>query len=164
MRPKYPEYVGFGSEFHAKQDELFKSRKFVKFGINFKQIYHNLYLQNDEFSGVLDMLMQCDNEVIAIEFKDQKSLSLSKGAKMQLIAYSKLASSHFGLPFSRVILCAGNNLKFRFFDITADDLAEFDRVITQIKTLLKNENFPSSSASAAACEQCEFKNFCDDRE
>ena len=33
-----------------------------------------------------------------------------------------------------------------------------------MKVILENENFPNSSASLAACAQCEFRNYCDDRE
>lgn len=162
--PKYPQYVKTGSEFHAYQDELFKSRKFLKFKIDFKKVHKNLYLENEKFCGVLDLLFECDNEIIAVEFKNQSKPILSKGAKMQLIAYSKLASEHFGKPFHRVILCYSNNLKFKIFEIYKEDLACFDRTLTQMQALLEKQYLPESSASTAAYEQCEFRNYCDDRE
>lgn len=162
--PKYQEYVKHGSEFHAYQDELFKSRKFLKFRLNFKKAHKNLYLENEKFCGVLDLVFECDDEIIVVEFKNQSKPILSKGAKMQLIAYSKLASKHFKKPFYRVILCYSNNLKFKIFEIYKEDLAYFDKTLTQIQDLLKKGYFPQSSASITACAQCEFKNYCDDRE
>ena len=83
---------------------------------------------------------------------------------MQLIAYSKLASKHFKKPFHRVILCYSNNLKFKIFEIYKEDLAYFDKTLTQIQDLLEKGYFPQSSASITVCAQCEFKNYCDDRE
>lgn len=164
ISPVYPKHVEFGVDFHEKQNELFKKRSFAKFGINFKEIHKNLYLQNDEFGGILDMVLVCDDEIIVAEFKDQTNLNLNKGTKMQLIAYAKLASNHFKLPFHRVILCSGNNLKFKIYNIANVDLIEFDKTIKNINLLLQNEIFPDSSANLNACRQCEFLNYCDDRE
>lgn len=164
IAPKYPKHVEFGLDYHAKQDELFRKRNFAKFGIEFKEIHKNLYVENDEFSGVLDMILVCDDEIIVCEFKDQTNLNLNKGTKMQLIAYAKLASKRFNLPFHRAILCSGNNLKFKIYSITNADLSEFEKVIANIKTLMHLGSFPDSSANLNACKQCEFLNYCDDRE
>ena len=112
----------------------------------------------------MDLVFECDDEIIVVEFKNQSKPILSKGAKMQLIAYSKLASEHFKKPFYRVILCYSNDLKFKIFEIYKEDLAYFDKTLTQIQDLLEKGYFPQSSASITACAQCEFKNYCDDRE
>lgn len=164
IKPKYPEYVKFGLEFHAKQDELFKSRKFDKFKLKFIKAHKNLYLENEKMCGVCDLVFECEDEIVVAEFKNQAKPTINKGTKMQLIAYSKLASSYFKKPFKRVIMCYSNNLKFKIYNIKDGDLAEFDKVINDIDKMLNNGNFPESSANSAACDQCEFKNFCDDRE
>lgn len=160
----YPEYVKAGVEFHAKQDELFKSRKFSKFQIPYIKIYNNFYLENNELCGVADLILECDDEIIVAEFKNQGTLRPSAGSKMQLIAYSKLASEFFNKPFNKIILCHGKNLKFKIFQINQADIANFNKILEQMKGILENENFPNSSASLAACAQCEFRNYCDDRE
>ena len=114
--------------------------------------------------GVADLILECDDEIIVAEFKNQGTLRLSAGSKMQLIAYSKLASEFFNKPFNKIILCHGKNLKFKIFQINQADIANFNKILEQMKGILENENFPNSSASLAACAQCEFRNYCDDRE
>ncbi len=164
IRPVYPAYVGEGNRFHDKQSSLFNKRNFAKFHIKFNEVYQNLYLNDDKIYGVADLIFVCDDEIIALEFKNQKNLNLNRGTKMQLIAYSLLASKRFKKPFYRVILCCENNLKFKIYQISGVDLAKFDETLSQMQNLLENEIFPDSSASPAMCANCEFKNFCDDRE
>lgn len=164
IKPIYPLYVNDGVKFHDKQNELFKTRKFKKFHIDFKEIYKDYYLEDGKLYGICDLLLVCDDEIIVGEFKDQANLKLSKGAKMQLIAYSRLAKKKLNKDFHRVILISGNNLKFKFYNIMQKDLDDFDKIILEIEELLDSELFPNSSVSKEACMQCEFLNFCSDRE
>ena len=164
IKPVYPEYVNSGSQYHNRQNELFKNRKFIKFKLPIIKAHSNLYLQNQSMQGIADLVLECQNEIIVAEFKNQNKPILNKGTKMQLIAYSKLASSHFAKPFSKIMLICGSNLKFKIFDIKSNDLAQFDSLIGQIDKMIEREQFPQSYASLAACMQCEFKNYCDDRE
>lgn len=164
IKPLYPEYVSLGTQYHNRQNELFKSRKFLKFKLPIIKVYNNLYLQDLSMSGIADLVIECKDEIIVAEYKNQNKPILSTGAKMQLIAYSILASKYLNKPFSKIMLICSNNLKFKIFDITNDDLIKFDKVINSIKKMIDQEIFPHSNASMAACMQCEFKNYCDDRE
>lgn len=164
IKPSYPEHVKLGVEFHIKQDELLRNRTFAKFKLKILKTYPNFYLANDELCGISDLILECENEIIIIEFKNQNKPILNKGTKLQLLAYSKLASSYFKKPFYRYILCYGNNLKFKIFDVKHSDLIELEKTLKEMNKILEKQNFPDSSANQNACEQCEFKNFCDDRE
>lgn len=164
IKPVYPEYVNSGSQYHNKQNELFKNRKFIKFKLPIIKAHSNLYLQDSSMQGVADLVLECQNEIIVAEFKNQTKPILNKGTKMQLIAYSKLASKHFNKPFFKIMLICSNNLKFKIFNVKSDDLAQFNSTIDKINKMLNQEPFPQSCASIAACMQCEFKNYCDDRE
>lgn len=164
ITPKYPKHVDFGNNFHKKQDELFKSRTFAKLGLSEYKAYKNQYLEDEELCGVCDMLFVGVDEVVVLEFKQSDNLNLSNGAKMQLLAYAKMASKTYAKPCKRVILCSSNHLKHKVFNVFPNDFARLKRVVKDMKNLLDNGVFPNSSASLNACNQCEFFNYCDDRE
>ncbi len=165
IKPVYPMHVEQGSIYHKKQDNLFSIRDFTKLNISYNEKLNNVYLEDETLGlcGLVDMCFICDNEVIAVEYKDTNKSSISYAHKMQLAAYSLLLSNTYKKDSSRCIIIYGNNVRFHEVFIKEQDILQLKKILSKINKMVEKAVFPDSSAGEKKCLQCEYLNYCDDR-
>ena len=118
---------------------------------------------NLRLHGKPDLIIKNSEVVIPVEFK-LRATPVRKGTKLQLCAYGMLASERFGLPspFGLIVGHKDNKTVVIDFDVSLKEQVSFTRqaIIDMVDASLK----PPSSATNHQCGQCEYLNFCNDRE
>lgn len=165
LQPATPLWVKQGEDYHAKQQELFKRRNLSRFGLE-QAIWHfelSLWHNDLSFHGKPDALLELDEEVIPLEFKMTGSKPLPSQI-VQLTAYGLLAEKSMGKICKRGFLLYEERGKTH--EIIFDELRK-QKVFEVAMRILDNESrplLPDSSAGEHQCGQCEYLNYCNDRE
>ena len=166
VAPTSPLWVEQGIENHVRQAMLEKRRGLRRFGLDGYEKMFNVTLKSETLGihGIVDGILKGESDIHVLEFKPSAE-SVPPAYWIQATGYGLIAAEHFGLPLQGIhILCGkkgktvsriGNELA------TAIDAAR--RVIAEIRECIECGLMPASSASDAKCIQCEFVNFCNDR-
>lgn len=154
-----------GLNLHKRQTMLFKRRNLEKFG--FKDAYqkHNVSLKSDKYGihGICDAILFTSDELCPLEFKLESSNNIPKGHVLQLAAYALVAEQQFEKPCYKLFILYGQRGHTMQIDFDEKLKNQVKTTVKQIKQNLQSPLLPHSSASDAQCGQCEYLNFCADR-
>jgi len=154
-----------GVTLHNRQRMLDRRRNLSRYHIENATLRHDIYLQSPLLGlhGICDALLETDTAVYPIEFKLSPQRP-TKGQVIQLIAYALLAEEQFQKPspFGFVLFGdRGTTCEVLFDDAKRHKL---DKVVEEIRCNLQHPLLPASAANENQCGQCEYLNFCADRE
>jgi len=160
-----PPWAKQGMEHHEIQEKLMKHRQLTRFGLDVANLTFQVRMTDLEngFHGVADAILETDSEVYPVEIK-HTNFQPSTGHKLQLCAYAMLAETHFLKPSPRGFFMLGDAGQVKVLEFDTKLRIQTTNVLYKIVELLKDGTKPHSSASEAQCGQCEFLNFCNDRE
>lgn len=113
--------------------------------------------------GFVDALILTELYAIPIEFK-LTCPKPTKGQKQQLAAYALLAQKEFNKSINEAFISYGNKGKAHKIIIDEKLIRETKKTITKIDNMIKRQAMPDSSATARQCGQCEYINYCNDRD
>lgn len=159
-----PGWVRQGTRFHEKQAAVFRRRTLKRFGLEEGTMRHAVSAREPRLGihGKLDALIELPEEIIPLEFK----LSGSKPAPNQinqLVAYGVALGRQYRKPCRRGFLVFGK--KGRSFEVVFDRKM-FQKMLLTIHAIRRNVyagQLPHSNAGPAKCGQCEYINYCNDR-
>ena len=155
-----------GVEFHQRESMLMKRRNLQQFGINNPVLQHNVHLHSQQYGmhGICDAVVISENEICVLEFKIARSDKPQKGHVMQLAAYALMAEEQLQLPCRHLFILYGDKGKTHHITFTAELKKELLGIIENIRSSLEKPLLPHSPATEAQCGQCEYLNFCADRQ
>lgn len=164
LTPEYPFWVEDGQREHQHREELIKKRSPELLKRYQGKLVFNLPLRSRRYDlfGVVDGALIGPQYVIPIEFKQRLGAAL-RGALMQLIGYGLVLEDIYQVPFSQAIILAGKNGRPTLYKIGDAERSKCLTLIQEIKDVIDSPLIPESSASAPQCQQCEYLNFCGDR-
>lgn len=157
-----PLWVSQGTDKHTKINKLEKRRNFSKYHLDSAIRHFELPMKSYEYSihGIADWVLETPTEVFVVEYKSNPKPN-SLGHKLQLGAYSVLASLHFNKPCTKSFLVSDK--KSFEIEITETLISKLKTAISDINKTLGSAKKPHSSAGEHQCSQCEYLNFCNDR-
>lgn len=166
LRPAEPFWVMDGNEFHLRQAMLARSRTLQGMGLDKAGKLYNVHVHSESLClhGIIDLLLVTESECIPVELKSQKPPNIMP-VVVQLAAYGLLAEEVTGKPCRRGILLYGPRIKTRL--VAMDDSVR--QLVVEMSCKLhhligNSPTIPDTSATVAQCTQCEYVNFCNDRE
>lgn len=155
-----------GVSFHERQTMLLKRRNLKQFGLQQPVLKHNLHLRSEVFClhGVCDAILFTEREACPLEFKLGSLKSPRRGHILQLAAYALMTQEQFGINCNQLFILYGP--RGHTYRVSFDSTVRADvlRVVEEIRDNLGKPLLPNSSASDKQCGQCEYLNFCADRE
>ena len=165
MKPFYPQWVKQGRSFHEAQEKVFQHRTLKRFGLQKAEQKFNIEVQSQKLHlhGILDSLLVTKKAIFPVEFKLSERKP-SKGQIIQLTAYAMLIEESMQLPCQKGFLLIGK--KGKCYPIEFTDFYKNKVLETKNKILdsFEKSYLPDSSASLSQCYQCEYLNYCNDRE
>lgn len=164
LNPSDRKWQQQGTKLHQRQEMLSKRRNLSRYQIENGQVKHQVQLQSETLGihGRCDALVLADHEIYPIEFK-LAGTTPTRAQITQLVAYGVMAEQHFALPCRTGFILFGDKGKTVKVEISEQARAELNKVIKEIQHNLNTPLLPNSSASAPQCGQCEYLNFCGDR-
>ena len=158
-----------GLSFHDRSAMLTKRRNLSHYGVKsggFRFVADiKLYDEELGLHGICDGAIYTDfGDIHPLEFKLTENQSPVLGAKVQLTAYAILLEKKENRPISRGFILMGNRGKTYEVQFSNALRSEVMRVATAIRTSMELATLPSTAATNAQCCQCEYSNFCADRE
>lgn len=143
---------------------LTKRRKLTQFGFEGAKIEFNVHLKHSSgIHGVADAILFAEEKLTVVEFK-LGSTAPTRGQILQVLAYGVMAKEQFSLPCKSVFLCVGDKGKTYEKKLDERNISLLNQSLYGLKKSLHLPIMPDSSASTAQCAQCEYFNFCGDRE
>lgn len=165
VSPASPMWVSQGVDNHLRQSMLEKRRGLAKFGLEKAEKHFHVELKSARLRlhGVADAVLISDSGISILEFKPEAK-SVSRGQIIQAVAYGLLAEEQFGIGLHGVYILHGQRGKTK----TACDIQTWRAVVLDLTSSLHKDLeagiMPPSDAASSKCGQCEYINFCADRD
>lgn len=159
-RPK----MDLGKDEHEREHRRVKERKTI-YGFSedeVKEVIHDLAIENKTIGlyGMVDtVLIMKNGEVLPVDVKYSKSVSVKINWRKQLIAYSLLLEAYFGTTVKRGIIYLPAQHKQIQVEITCEGKEVVRQDIQKIKDLIKSEKMPNVN-KGLQCNYCEMAKFC----
>lgn len=159
-----------GKRRQKEEEKLERRRKISRFGFgpredlkatklfNLKLISQRLFL-----SGLLDMALLMDKEVIPVDFKDgsfSKSPLVALHHKYQLIAYGLLLEEHYGKFSGRGFIYSLEDGQVRCVPFSEGAKVFLKSKMRKMRRMILEEEFPDETPYKGRCRECEFKPVC----
>jgi len=163
-RPVYPQWVEAGENEHLFREKRIQKKLPVLLSRLNGKIEYNVNVRSHRgFYGICDAVIKTKDQIVPLEFK-ANIRSLNRGTVLQLTGYSLALEEMLGQPIRGAYILYGHRAKFSFVEITERARQDFNNVLKKIQDLLTNGEFPDSPAGLSQCAQCEYLNFCNDRQ
>jgi len=155
-----------GVSYHDRQEMLVKRRRLERFGLFEAVLKTNIALYSEEkaLHGICDALLVSEEQVVPLEFKLASGFQPRRGHVLQLAAYGVLAEEQFKKPCEQMFVLYGDRGKMHRVKLDKALRHDLMQVVQAIRKNLQNPLLPASPATSAQCGQCEYLNFCADRE
>jgi len=165
ITPVRPQWVKQGEDFHAKQEQVFKHRTLKRFDLEKAQQLFNVSVSDEQLQlhGIVDSVLVTKKEVFPIEFK-LSGFKPTTGQILQITAYGMLLEKQFQLPCNTGFILfeqKGKTLPVKMTEINKHKVL---KIRSEIIKGLNEALMPYSSATASQCTQCEYLNYCNDRD
>ena len=165
MRSAKPLWVKQGESHHKRQTMLNRRRKLSRYGLDQGLLREDVELHDEDLGlhGICDAVIETEHAVHPLEFKLYGDKP-RRGQIYQLVAYGILCEKKFGKPASCGYILFG--LRGQTQQINFDEKIRNDVLSAtySMRQNLERSTMPDSSASTAQCGQCEYLNYCNDRE
>lgn len=164
IRGVKPTWVKTGNQFHSKQVILSKQRTLKRFDLDEGKIHFdiNLTSENIGIHGICDGLIETEEEVVPIEIKNSASLTFA--TKLQVIGYGLVAEEVFNKKLQIGFALLGPKGKAQLIEISIEERDLFFKELEKLQNVINKRVMPESDATNVKCAQCEYLNFCNDRE
>lgn len=153
-----------------EEERLEKRRTISRFGLGSKEEIKaiklfNLKLNSQKLSlsGLLDMALILDKEVIPVDFKDgsfSKSHSVALHHKYQLIAYGLLLEEMYKKVSIRGFIHSVEDGRTRSVPFSDGAKVFLKNKIRKMRWMILKEELPDETPYRGRCRECEFKPVC----
>ena len=155
-----------GVDHHQRQAMLSRRRNLSRFGIDGDaNLQSDVYIRSQKLGchGIADMMLETESSIYLIEFKISE-LKPVKGHILQVAAYAIAAEEQFQKPVAGVYILYGDRGKTFEVQLSTQLRRQVEKTVSSISSLLNGASMPDSPASVEQCGQCEYLNFCADRD
>lgn len=165
LNPARPQWVKQGEKFHQSQNHLFKHRTLKRFDLENAQQEFEVRVSDSKLQlhGLVDSILITKSQIYPIDFK-LSGTKPTKGQLLQLTAYAMLLEKEYNLPCKRGFILyeqKGKTQPITFTEVNKQRVLKIrDKIIEGLSAGL----MPFSSATPAQCTQCEYLNYCNDRD
>ncbi len=154
-----------GIQSHIQTEGKEKRRTLKAYGLEegIRTFNVPLFSADLSLSGVLDMLIETDTELIPVDFKQSKKAG--DHFKLQLVAYGRLLATQAelsGKSIGRGFLYLIPLRKAIVVPFSVKSQRQFDRSLTILKQITAHQKMPSPTKRTSRCLDCEFRRFCND--
>jgi CRISPR-associated exonuclease Cas4 len=163
-QPVYPYWVEAGQEEHIERERRIQ-KKLPRLLQRLKgNVRFNVRVSSQRgFYGIVDAVIETANEQIPLEFKTSFQ-SLNRGTLRQLTGYALALEEKTGKPSPFAYILCGRRTKLTHVYIGPKERDDFEHTLVSIGKLLEDCSLPASGAAPTICAQCEYLNFCNDRQ
>lgn len=153
-----------GSEYHLNREALLRKRLLKRFQKqNVKINYRiNVFSKKLGIHGIVDAILENEDGIFPVEFKMNPNLHL-QGIKNQMLGYMLCLEEMYRKKISLGFLIYGKNAKVKDIKFSEEERTQVIRIIDKVREIQNSNFLPESSASKEKCLQCEYLNFCNDR-
>lgn len=164
IKPASPSWTRTGTKFHKNQINLSKQRTFKRFDLEDGKYHFNLHLKSEVIGihGICDILIETPDEVVPVEIKMNRKIS--EPVLLQLLGQGIVAEECFNKKFQIAFVMDSIYGKTKMIEIGPDERNFFFQSLDKLKETIDHGVLPNSDASIQKCVQCEFLNFCNDRD
>ena len=155
-----------GGDHHQRQAMLSRRRNLSRFGIaGDARIRNDVYVRSQRLGchGIADMMLETESSIYVVEFKISQFKPV-KGHILQVAAYAIAAEEQFQKPVAGVYILYGDKGKTFEVQLSTELRQQVVTTVAKTSSLLNGASMPDSAASSEQCGQCEYLNFCADRE
>jgi CRISPR-associated exonuclease Cas4 len=155
-----------GIDFHQRQAMLLKRRNLRPFGLENPKLQYNVSLRSitHGIHGICDAILFAQEEICPLEFKLDASKAPQRGHILQLGAYALMAEEQFGKHCKRLFILYGTRGQTCVIPFDQKIRTAVMQVAMDIRQNLNTPLLPASPATSKQCGQCEYLNFCADRD
>ena len=164
LNPPRPQWVKQGEALHNKQAQVFKHRTLKRFGLENAEQRFEVFVQSEslQLHGIVDSLLISESHCYPIEIKLSGNKP-TKGQIIQLAAYAIVVRQQFELVCDKGFVLLGEKGKTYPVEVDSDMEKQVLKIRDRIFNDLEKSYTPDSSATPAQCTQCEYLNYCNDR-
>ncbi|MEW6233450.1 MAG: CRISPR-associated protein Cas4 [Chloroflexota bacterium] len=150
---------------HGRTEELEHRRTLSSYGLRQGVRHFGVYLVSQRWglSGLLDMVVETEHEVIPVEYKNSTG-KIGLNHKYQLAAYALLTEERWGKPVRRGFVYFIPAKKSQEVPITPNMRRFVRNTLVEIRSMVERELMPMPTRHKERCRDCEFGNFCRDRD
>ena len=152
-----------GAVQHEVLSVLERRRALSRYGLDAgsRQFHISLHAESLGLSGVLDLLIETENEAFPVEFKSTTQ-RLNLNAKYQLTAYALMVEACLGKSVSQGFIYRIPTQRITVVPISETLRRKTHQAIEQIRNMLSDERMPPPTPQRGKCVECEFRRFCAD--
>ncbi len=164
VEKKLPAKLEYGAADHALLAHLEKRRTLRAYGLREGRRRFHVRLESERLglTGVLDALLETDEERIPVEYKDTLG-GIRLNHKVQVAAYAMLLREQPGPPVRRAMLFIIPENRAVSIGLTPALEAAALEALEAIRETVEWERMPPPADRWSKCRDCEFLRFCGDR-
>ena len=162
-----PPLVAQGVDLHRRYSMLERRRGLSRYGLDEFEKVFTVPMKSVSLGlhGIVDGVLVGVDTVHVIEFKPERR-HVPSGHLLQTMGYGLLAEEHFGLPLGGIHILHGE--RGRTVSVVGEQLEPLrlatHAAIAAARQMVDEAIMPPSSAGDVQCAQCEYLNFCNDRD
>lgn len=159
-----PIWVNQGLEYHEKELSLMRRRSMKRFSLDNADQHHGINLSSKKYNmhGKPDIILETGNSITPVEIKSQE-MRPSKGQILQLCAYGMLSEEYFKKTCKKGFFLLSGKDKTYPVELNKELKNDVLIIIERMIEVAFDMQLPVTSASISQCSQCEYLNFCNDR-
>jgi CRISPR-associated exonuclease Cas4 len=164
VEKRLPLKVEYGAADHALLAHLERRRTLRAYGLGEGQRRFHVRLTSQVLglTGVLDALLETEEERIPVEYKDTLG-GVRLNHRVQLAAYSLLLGETPGPPVRRGMVFTIPEQRVYIVKLGANLEKVVRQALEEIRHTLRTEALPPPADRWSKCRDCEFLRFCGDR-
>tara|TARA_B100000745_G_scaffold275473_1_gene204945 strand:- start:1147 stop:1725 length:579 start_codon:yes stop_codon:yes gene_type:complete len=164
VRVRRPKWTEQGQSYHDKQARLSRSRTLRRYGGGSGRMVFEQPVRcvSHGFHGNFDAALIEEKRISIIEFKLSCD-RIYRGQKQQLAAYAMAASETYERYSEKAFILHGSKGDTKDIVITQQLKDATLLTVEAMRKVWQDQIMPNTSATEHQCAQCEFINYCNDR-
>jgi len=163
MRPPMTHLMERGRQLQEEFERLEPRRVLSRYGFEEARREFSITLSDHEvgLTGQLDLLLEAADRIAVVEFK-ASAAALAENHRFQLAAYALLGERIYQKPCPLGFAVFVDRNELEEVPIGNDLRQAVGGTLSEMRTLLRAQEFPAATPARARCTNCEFRNFCGD--
>jgi len=152
-----------GKVAQEKIEELEKRRGLSKYGLETGTRRFHLWVQSEKLgmAGRIDMLIETAEALFPVDFKLTLG-GVHKNHELQLCAYGMILEEIYGKPSPRGFVYLIPKKEALEVVFTEELRQQTAAAIESCRRMIETETLPPPTPVSARCQECEYRNYCND--
>lgn len=159
-----PRKMSYGLEAQNALELLEERRTLHRYGLaeGTRQTKVHAFSERMGLSGIIDMVIETPGERVPVEWKDTLG-GVRKNHRIQVAAYALLLQESPGPEVRRGMVVSIPTGEITLIKVSAPMRSEVEKLVSEIRLMLDEQQFPGPADRMAKCRDCEFLRLCGDR-